>query len=93
MIRTAPLNPAVCVLRPARVANRGAGETEVRYSGFLSGTSSFLSRRPNPQSEFLLAPNQDDEGDDAYDELTDVHEQCCQCHKRTVPLSRRLRFR
>ena len=78
-----------CRLRSWTAGKLRSGSGE----GQKAGTSSFLSCRPLPQSEFLLAANQDDEGDDTHDELTDVYEQCCECHKRTVPLSRRLRFR
>lgn len=70
--------PTVRVPGQAKGSDPGAGEGQGR-------TSSFLSRRPFRSPNFLLAADQDDEGDDPHDKLTDVYEQSCRNHKQTVP--------
>jgi len=71
----------------------GRGTSKRAGEGVRAGRSfPSLAADPLPQSGFLLAPNQDGEGDDVHDQLSQAYEKRFQVHQVTASI-RHQRFR
>lgn len=63
----------------ARATDPGAGEGQKQERVFS------LAADPFPSPKFLLTPDQDGEGDDVHDQLSQAYEKRCQFHQRRPP--------